>query len=198
MDDDFEINIVQDGDFHCIINIRFGGAELAVVIVTIMLAAYIGLKVLGAELGQVWAPLGWAIELTATALLFLIMQTMRSMGKLQFDVHGAPFEFAYLELVSKARLADVMSTEEEDNEIENHILSTIEQVESLAHDELRRRVAEVASRDVTLASDPLLEPNDVLELDEEGETARYYIREVRKNFSRGKEPTYDLSTFRAK
>lgn len=201
LDDTFEIRMDQDGEFGCVINVRFGGAEVAIIIVVSMLAAYIALKFLGAELGgqgPFLAFLGWIVEAIATVLLFIIMQTLRSLGKLQFEVHGTPYEYAYLELVSKARLTDVMSTEEEPIEIENHILSTIEQVEDLARDELRRKAAEVAQRDLVIGSDVLLEPNDVLELDEEGETARYYVMEVSKKFRRGEDPFYQLSTFRAK
>lgn len=201
LDDDYSITISQDGDFHCNIDIFFQGAVVAIAIVVGMLVAYILLKILGAEIGSsspFTAFLGWVIEASATLMLLLILQTMRSLGKLQFEVHGEPFEYAYLELEGKARLSDVHSNEDQTVEIENHIFSTLTEVEDFAREELRRQVAQVAGRDLTISADSLLEPNDVLELDEEGEVARYYVLEVSKNIQRGSDPTYDISAHRAK
>lgn len=201
LDSEYEINISQDGDYHCFIEIIFKGAIIAIIIVTATLAAFFALKVIGAEIGSadpLTAFIGWSIELLSIVLLMLIMQTIRSLGKMEFEVWGTPFEYVYKQLEAKAILADIDFTEDESRDIEQHILGTLEEVETQARNLLRQYVAETAQRDVVISDDLLLEPNDVIELDEEGVTARYYITQVQKTLKRGDEITCSLSAFRAR
>ena len=132
-------------------------------------------------------------------LLLLVMETMRSIGTIEFEVWGTPFEYVYREIEAVAMLSDVLREEDRETSIRNLILGSLEDCEDLARDELRRRVALTANRSITISSDLLLEPNDIIELDEEDEVARYYILEVQKNLARGNSsPTYDLTVFRCR
>lgn len=198
-DSSYDIEISNIDDFNCQVVIEFDGVYIAILVVTLTLGAYIGLKVLGAEIGAKIPILGWVVELAATIVLLLIMDTLKAIGQIEFEVWGTPFEYVYRELDAKAILADTDAMEDEEHEVNNSILSTLDECEEFARVVLRRKTAEVAQRSITVASDPLLEPNDIIELIEEGEIARYYVVEIQRNMARGgSEPTYQLNTFRAR
>jgi len=198
LDSKYEIILTQIDDFNVNIRLRLRGAEEAIAIVVGLLVAYFVLEAVAAALGSTFGFLGWIIEAGAIILLQLIMQTLRGLGKVSFEIWGKPFEYAYLELEAKARLSDVAVVEDQGKTVENYILSTLDDCADIAKLLLRRNVAEVASRDVSLSTDQLIEPNDILELEEDEETARYYVLEVNRTLSRESEPTMSISTFRAK
>ena len=174
---------------------------MALIIVTASLIVYIVLRLaadaMGAIVGLEW--LGFVFDIPATILLLVVMETMRSVGTIEFEVWGTPYEYVYREIQAKAILSDTTQEEDQPVEITNLILGSLDEVESLARDELRRRVAQVANRTVSIATDALLEPNDIIELQEEGEVARYLILEVSKTFERGaSDPVYELTVYRVR
>jgi hypothetical protein len=188
----------RDDDRTCHIEIYLRGAEEAIILLIVMFLVYLGLKLLGNALGQAIWPLGFIFDTAATLLLFAIIQMMQAIGVVNFEVWAEPYEYVYQELEAKARLTDIPREEEKKEEVENFILGKLTECESLARKILRRKLAESAQRTVTLASDQLIEPNDVIELEEDGETARYYVLEISKTMSRGDSTEYSLTCFRAK
>lgn len=198
----YSVGVTVIDDFSCEIDIFFMGAVVAVVMVTAGLLTYIAMRLAADELGSsgpFFAFLGFALDIAATILLLLVMETMRSIGTIEFEVWGTPFEYVYREIQAKAILSDTKLQEDQPTEIRNLILGTLDDVEELAQDELRRRVAMTANRTVIIASDPLIEPNDIIQLEEEGETARYFVLEVSKKFDRSSsEPVYDVTVFRCR
>ena len=197
-DDDYSINALRVDDFSCGITIRFNGILVAILVVTVSLALYITLRIILDELGETLPVLAFGLDIAATILLFLVLQTMTSIGTIQFDVWGTPFEYVYQELEAKALLSDTLPQEEKPKDIRNLIIGTLEDCEDLAKDTLQREVALTAQRTITMASDPLLEPNDVIELVEEGEVARYYVLEITRSLTRGSDPTMTVTAFRVK
>jgi hypothetical protein len=186
LDSDFRVEIDPVDDFRCRITIVFEAVEIAILIVTVELAAYLALKAAAGSVGQTGQSIAaWALDAAATAILFHVMHMMTALGTVNFEVWGKPFEYVYQELEAKAMLADAYEEEDSGEEVENHILGTLEECELLARDLLIRKVAETAGRNVSMSYDFLIEPNDVIQVLEDGNIARYYVLEVSKQYDRG-------------
>ncbi len=188
LDSKFSVSVERIDDFQCRAIIEFDGVFQAILIVTAEMLAYLGLKVAAGAIGQTgfWSSAAaWALDAAATLILFSVMQMMVAIGTVTFEVHGVPFEFVYQELEAKAMLADTFDQEDNPEEVENHILGTLEECETLARTILRRRVAETAQRELEVSYDFLIEPNDVVSYYEDGESARMYVQGVTKILKRG-------------
>lgn len=202
LDSQLDVDIVGVDDFSCEVTITFHGVFAAILIVTLSLALYIALRIAADAIGAssfILSVVAFALDITATILLFVVMQMMTAIGTLSFEIWGTPFEYVYRELEAKARVSDIRREEEQEHTVENHIIGTLDDAENLAFLILRRKIAETAGRNLSIASDFLLEPNDVIELEEEGEVARYYVLEISRNLQRGQdEPTMSVTAFRAR
>lgn len=203
LDDRLEVNVTKHDDFSCDVEIIFHGVFEAIVIVTVSLALYIALRLAADAIGTesfFLSVVAFSLDIAATILLFIVMQMMTAIGTLAFELWATPFEMVYRELEAQARLTDIRLEEEQESRVENHILGTLEDCESLAFQLLRRKVAETAGRSISLSADYLLEPNDIIELpEEEAPGARFYVQEIKRTLKRGGDkPTVDITAFRAK
>lgn len=202
LDDRITVGIVGLSDFECECTVTFHGAFLAILIVTVSLAVYIGLRLAADAIGAtnpLNSVIAFALDATATVLLFLVMQMMTAIGTAEWEVWGVPFEYVYRELEARAVLADTEQDKDEPKVITNHILGSLDACANLARDLLRRYVAESAQRSLTLSNDLALEPNDIIELDEEGERARYYVQEIRRSIGRdATSGTIEVTAFRVR
>lgn len=192
----YTIVVRKDGEFRCVADVDIDGLWVAYGIVLLTVAAYIVAKATSSSLGQVWAPLGWVLETVATALIFLVFESLRALGSLSFEIWGVPYEYCYREIEAKATLSDVLLQEEQEEEIENHILGTLHDCKDLAAFELRRRAAMIATRTIRIAPDLLLEPGDIISVLEEGVAVEYFITEIAFDIERGGSPLMTLSVFR--
>lgn len=202
LDDRIDVDISPVDDFSAECTITLHGAYIAILIVTISLGLYIGLRLAADAIGAsnpFNSVIAFALDAVATVLLFLVMQMMTAIGTCEFEVWGTPFEYVYQELEAKAFLSDAREEEDETEEVTNHIIGTLADARTLARAILRRKVAETAQRTLTVSEDFLIEPNDILELEEEGETARYYVLETNRTVSRPSEDgSLEISAFRVR
>lgn len=122
---------------------------------------------------------GAAKTLEAAALLAIIMLFME-LGKVEFDIFGKPFQYVHEEIVATAQIAGVPSVNLLEVEIRNDWIYDIDVLEERTKEMLKREVAKGWTYRITMMDDPLLEVDDILEIDDR----KYYIINIRKRISR--------------
>ncbi len=202
LDDNITVTVEEIDDFSCKVRIELHGVWIAILIITYSLALYISLRIIADHIGAAtfWnSVIAFALDAIATVLLFLVMQMMTAIGTLSCEIWGTPFEYVYREIEAKARVADILIHEAQEETVTNHIIGELADAEALAFALLRRRIAESAGRTITLSNDFLLEPNDVLELPEGDDVARIYVLQVDRSLERGStSPTIGVTGFRVR
>ncbi len=111
-----------------------------------------------------------------------LLWAMQFIGTGVYEVWGKPFEYVYQELVSDNRLTGLDAEELRKAEFRNDFVSTIEALDELGEQHLRREMLKNQLYQVEVLDDPLLEVDDVIEL---ADGARYYVVSAAKKIQRG-------------
>jgi hypothetical protein len=121
---------------------------------------------------------GRKIQAVALAAV-LILMTM--IGRGHYVVHGIPFEWVYLEIRAKACVADVLTEDLVELEIENHLIQTQADADTAAAFVLFREQAKANERAVTMIHDLRLEPDDIFQT---ADDRRYMIASIQRVLQR--------------
>lgn len=133
----------------------------------------------------VWRDILYIKSIVALAGLLWAMQFI---GRGTYEIWGAPFEYVYQELMVRVQLIGLDPSEVREIEYRNDFISTIEHLEALAIQHLRREMVKNQTYEITIMDDARLEVDDIIEI--EGD--RYYITSVSKTLRRNEESTMQL------
>jgi len=140
-------------------------------------------------LGDFLATLRQVLKVAALVALAALLWAMNFIGRGTYEVWGEPFEFVYQELVSKAKLPSLRPEEIRSLVYRNDLLSSMDDLDAISREHLRRELVKNQLFTITLMDDPLLEVDDVIELSS-GE--RFYVNAVRRVVRFGEKSTVDL------
>lgn len=133
----------------------------------------------------IWREILYVASIVALAGLLWSMQFI---GRGSYEIWGAPFEFVYQELMVRVKMIGLELSEIREIEYRNDFISTIEVLEALAIEHLRRETVKNQTYDIVLMDDPRLEVDDIIEI--EGD--RYYIVSIQRALRPGSESTMSL------
>jgi len=168
-------------EFH--VNILVEVSVWAPVIATALLASYLAIQsipraVVTALFGGTTIPVQ---DIAAAVILIGILLIMMCLGTGQYEVWGTPYEMVYLEQQAIAIKSGVEFWEEREKEIRNDFISTLEQAQPLAINELHYEVMKENPRTLMLRYDPRIEPGDIIQL---SSTVRVYVESITRSLVR--------------
>ena len=128
--------------------------------------------------GGVTIPIG---SIIAAICMIGILIIMMSIGTGQYEIWGTPYEMVYLEQTAIAQKAGIEFWEEREKEIRNDFISTLEQAQPLAVNELHYEVMKENPRALLLRYDPRIEPGDIIQL---SSTVKVYVESMSRVLTR--------------
>ncbi len=146
----------------------------------------------GGETVTALAILRAALQTTAQLALVGLLWSMNYIGSGEYDVYGSPFEFVYQELVSDNRLVGLDPSELRTYDYRNDFITTMADLDAIGAQRLRRELVKNQVFEIKLLDDPLLEVDDVIEIN----GARYYIVTAERTLSRGGDWILTLTTWK--
>jgi hypothetical protein len=123
-------------------------------------------------------------DVLSNALLVGILVTMTELGRVDWEISGKPFQNVYQEIIATAQLRGVLTEKLRELELRNDWLYDIDVLEARAKELLRREIAKGHTYKITMLDDPLLEVDDILQV----EDRKYYVTEINKRVSRVSAP----------
>jgi hypothetical protein len=169
-------------EFHVNVNVEV--SVWAPTLATTMLAVYLSLSFFPWDAGEglvyviISEPFGRIAQaISLIALLFIMM----CLGTGLYEIWGTPYEMVYLEQQAIAQKSGIDFWQEREKTIRNDFLSTLENTQPLAVNELHYEVMKENPRTLLLRYDPRLEPGDVIQL---SSTVKIYIDSIARTFGR--------------
>lgn len=154
---------------------EFGGlieVEISVwvpILATVMIAEYLAAAAIPDDVvvGGVVASMGITISvgrlIQAQAMIGILI-IMMSIGSAQYEIHGTPYDYAYLQKKSVACVDGLDYWQEVTLEFRNDFIGTHDQADIIAMTELTWQVSLGKPRRVAVADDPRLEVGDIIGL----------------------------------
>jgi hypothetical protein len=122
-----------------------------------------------------------------------LLWAMQFVGRGRYEIHGKPYEYAYQELQVRAKLPGLRPEQVREAEFRNAFISTMPELRRAALERLRRELVKNQVYEIEILDDPLLEVDDVLEL-QNGD--RFYVLSVQRTISRGGPSTMQLTAWK--
>lgn len=130
-------------------------------------------------------PFGRIFQTIALVAILLIMMCL---GTGVYEIWGTPYELVYLEQQTIAIKSDTEFWQEREVDIRNDFISTVEQAQPLAINQLNFEVMKEQPRTVILRYDPRIEPGDIIQL---SSSVKVWVESVSRSITRG---SNDVST----
>jgi hypothetical protein len=150
----------QIGDVGCYVEVDTGFAPW---LIPFLLAGYVAASAIPdgtIPFGGPTIPIG---SIVAAILLGGALLVMSMLGRGSYTFEGDPFEYVYAEIRRCARVSGTKEFDENELELSNHLITTIQQADAAAFQNLFRVQAEKQPRTLSMVHDVGLEPNDILE-----------------------------------
>ena len=177
-----------------------GGLEQSLVFAGILAGAYISsfsipdnvlVIGVGASTG-ITVPIG---SLLQGALGQSLMTILSMAGRGQYRVTGRPYEYVFKEIRCVARIQGIRSEDRQDLSIENHLINSQADCDTVAERILRRERAKQNVRNIRMLHDVALEPDDIIELGSGVAARRYAIQSMKRTLRRGTSPIDTITAF---
>jgi hypothetical protein len=156
-----------------------------------LMAAYIafkgtdvGLKLAGITNSVVLAIVLVALSITELTILLALFQSLATIGRVDWEIVGQPVHFVFEEILATGQLANLLSADIREKEIENHWIYDIDVAQQRAKEVLTRELVKAWAYQIDMVDDPILDVDDVLQI----ESRKYYITSIRKQFDRKGNP----------
>lgn len=133
------------------------------------------------------------LQVLSQVALAGLLWAMQFLGRGRYQIWGKPFEYAYQEIKSLAKLPGLTPAETRKAEFRNDFISTMEALDHAAVHRLRRELVKNQVYEIELLDDPILEVDDVLET-KEGD--RFYILTITREIRRGEASTMTLTAWK--
>ncbi len=144
-------------------------------------------------IGDFLAILRYALKVASQLALAALLWSMNYIGRGEYEAWGSPFEYVFQELVSDCRLTGLDPEELRAYDYRNDFISSMEDLDAIGRERLRRELLKNQLYDISILADPLIEVDDVIET-EDG--SRYYVTTVRKTLRRGDKATMSLTAWK--
>lgn len=143
--------------------------------------------------GDFIAILRLSLQIASQLALAALLWSMNYIGRGEYEAWGSPFEYVYQELVSDTRLTGLDPEELRAYDYRNDFISTMEDLDRISRERLRRELLKNQIFEISLLADPLLEVDDVIEA---FNGCRYLITSVKKVLKRMAKSTMSLVTLK--
>jgi len=141
---------------------------------------------------EILVALRFALQTTSQVALAALLWAMNFIGNGEYEVWGSPFEFVYQELVSDNRLVGLDASELRAYDYRNDFISQMSDLDTIGRERLRREMVKNQTYEIKLLDDPLLEVDDVIEID----GSRYYVTATDRTLQRGGDGILTLTTWK--
>jgi hypothetical protein len=121
------------------------------------------------------------VFLAEAAALLAMLQAFSTLGRLQWEVSGVPFQYVYKQLCSVAQLANLRTDQIKEKEMRNDWIYDITVLDERAQDLLKREIVKGWSYEITMLDDPILDVDDIIEVGDK----KYYVTSINRAISRG-------------
>ncbi len=129
------------------------------------------------------------IQIAKASLMVALLVSMTRIGRYRVEIRGNPFEFVFEELRSVAFLQGVPISEQNQLEVTQHWLSTIEETDARAKSILRREISKSQPYRIRVVSNPIIEVDDIVGVRSPGLTSdrfwKFYVTGIKKTLARG-------------
>jgi hypothetical protein len=122
-----------------------------------------------------------------------LLWAMQFLGRGRYEIHGKPFEYAYQELKSLARLPGLLPEQTRTAEFQNNFISTMDALDRAAVRQLRRELVKNQVYEAEVMDDPLLEVDDVVS---NAAGDRFYILTIQRELRRGGPSTMQVTAWK--
>jgi len=137
-------------------------------------------------------PIGRVVEGAAGQV---IMSLLTAIGRGQYVVTGEPYEYVFREIRSVARVKGIRSEDVQALTVENHMVNSQADADSIAEIVLRRERAKQNTRTIQMIHDLKLEPDDVLQIGAGADQRRYMIQQIQRTLRAGGSALATLQCF---
>lgn len=133
----------------------------------------------------------WA-DTVRWATLIALLLTMTILGRVEYEIYGKPIQNVFQQISATAQLSGVLTEDVKELEIRNDWIYDLDVLVARAKEILKRELAKGWTYEIVMASDPVLEVDDVLEIGD----ARYYVTSISKTLSNPPTGTMTVTAWR--
>ncbi len=144
--------------------------------------------VLAVALGVGVGPASAAAKAVATAALAAILASLVTLGRVEWEIFGQPFQWVFKQLAAFASLEGVLSKDLKEVEFRNDWLYDIDVIAIRARELLKRELAKGWRFRITMLDDPIIEVDDVVEI----ASKRYYVTSINRTMARVSGPIQNM------
>lgn len=162
---------------------------LVIIVLAVLVAAHFIPD--GASIGST-IPIGRLVE---GALTKIAMSILGSQARGQYRIMGSPYEYVFQELRAVVRKEGIRSEDRRSITIENHLLNTQADCDTVAERVFRRERAKQNRRSIEMLHDLILEPDDVIEVGSGLTARRYLISSISRRLTRDGQHLARLEAF---
>ncbi len=144
--------------------------------------------VLAIALGIGLTPAIVAAKITATASLAAIIASLITLGRVEWEIFGRPFQWVFRQLAALATLDGVLSKDLKEVEFRNDWIYDIDVLVARARELLKRELAKAWRFRITMLDDPILEVDDVVDI----ASKKYYITSINRTMTRVSGPIQNM------
>ncbi len=132
--------------------------------------------------------LATAAKITAIAAELAIFASLITLGRIEWEIFGRPFQNVFQQLAALASLEGVLSKDLKEVEFRNDWIYDINVLVARARELLKRELAKGWLFKITMLDDPILEVDDVVEIN----SKKYYINSINRTMSRASGPIQNM------
>ena len=162
-----------------------GAIGAGIALVALAAGAWIGagaIPDIAPPVGGPVAPVGKVIQ---SAIGSIIFGLLGSQARGEYRVNAQPYEFVFEEIRCTARVSGLLPADRQTMEIENHLINSVSDCDTIAERILRRERAKQNSRTIRSVFDLRIEPDDVIALQAGVDQRSYMIQQVSRTLTRG-------------
>jgi len=124
--------------------------------------------------------------------LSIAIMIMMMIARIEWEIHGRPVANVYQQLSTTAQLASVLTEDIKEIQIQNDWLYDIDYMDTIAKELLRRELIKGWSYTITMLDDPIIETDDIIEMD----SMKFYITSITRSLSRPFSGTMQVQAWR--
>ena len=113
-------------------------------------------------------------------------------GRVEWWIEGRPLTNVYQQLSTTAQLATILTEDIKEIEIRNDWLYNIDHMTVMAKELLKREMIKGWTYDIIMLDDPLIETDDIIEID----SMKFYITAISRTLSRPFQGTMNVTAWR--
>lgn len=124
----------------------------------------------------------------AVSALTVIIVSLITLGRIEWEIFGQPFQWVFQQLAALASLDGVLSVDLKEVEFRNDWIYDINVLVARARELLKRELAKGWRFKITMLDDPILEVDDVIEIS----SNKYYITSINRTMTRVSGPIQNM------